>query len=138
MATRATGGYGRGGGRLAVNMPTTHTGAAHRARRAAAVGAAVIALAGCTLGPDYVRPDVEAPAAYKKAQGWKTSEPRDNEPRGDWWSVFNDPQLDALLGQVEVSNQTIKAAEARVFFLMIRRQPRSTLFPSTTLFRPGG
>ena len=135
MATRASGGYGRGraGGRLVVNMPTTHTGAAHRARRAAAVGAAVIALAGCTLGPDYVRPAVEAPAAYKEAQGWKTSEPRDNEPRGDWWSVFNDPQLDALLGQVEVSNQTIKAAEARVREARaLTQQAQAAFFPVVT------
>jgi outer membrane protein TolC len=71
-------------------------------------------LPGCTLGPNYARPGVEAPAAYKEAQGWKTAQPRDTEPRGPWWSVFNDPQLDALLAQVEVSNQTIKGAEARV------------------------
>lgn len=76
-------------------------------------GAAAV-LAGCTLGPNYARPGIETPAAYKETQGWKTAEPRDTEPRGNWWTVFNDAQLDALLGQVEVSNQTIKAAEARV------------------------
>ncbi|HEY7943084.1 MAG TPA: efflux transporter outer membrane subunit [Casimicrobiaceae bacterium] len=81
----------------------------------AATGVCVaVALAGCTLGPDYVRSSVETPAAYKEAQGWKQAEPRDSEPRGNWWTVFDDSRLDALLSDVEVSNQTIKAAEARV------------------------
>ncbi|HEY2865258.1 MAG TPA: efflux transporter outer membrane subunit [Casimicrobiaceae bacterium] len=75
---------------------------------------AAVALAGCTLGPDYARPAAETPATYKEAQGWKTATPIDHEPRGNWWAVFNDAQLDGLLSQVEISNQTIKAAEARV------------------------
>jgi len=77
---------------------------------AAAIAGAVSLLAACTLGPNYARPGVEAPAAYKEAQGWKPAQPRENEPRGPWWSVFDDPQLDALVREVEVSNQTIKAA----------------------------
>ena len=71
-----------------------------------------LALSGCTVGPNYVRPAVETPAAYKET-GWKPATPRDGTPRGKWWEVFNDPQLDALLSQVEINNQTVKAAEAR-------------------------
>ena len=108
-----------------------------RARDAAPVGAAValgaIALTACTLGPNYVRPGVEAPAAFKEAQGWKTAQPRDNEPRGDWWTVFNDPRLDALLVQVEVNNQTIKAAEARVREARaLTQQAQAAFFPIVT------
>jgi NodT family efflux transporter outer membrane factor (OMF) lipoprotein len=89
--------------------------------------------AACTLGPNYARPAVEAPAAYKEAQGWKPAQPRDNEPRGNWWSVFNDPQLDALASQVEVSNQTIKAAEARVREARaLTQQAQAALFPIVT------
>jgi NodT family efflux transporter outer membrane factor (OMF) lipoprotein len=89
--------------------------------------------AACTLGPNYARPAVEAPAAYKEAQGWKPAQPRDNEPRGNWWSVFNDPQLDALVSQVEVSNQTIKAAEARVREARaLTQQAQAALFPIVT------
>ncbi|MFN3397459.1 MAG: hypothetical protein ACK4ZS_02875 [Sulfurimicrobium sp.] len=44
-----------------------------------------LTLAGCAVGPDYRRPQVETPAAYKEAQGWKMAEPRDQAPRGDWW-----------------------------------------------------
>jgi NodT family efflux transporter outer membrane factor (OMF) lipoprotein len=90
-------------------------------------------LAACTLGPNYARPGVEAPAAYKEAQGWKPAEPRENEPRGPWWKVFDDPQLDALLGQVEVSNQTIKAAEARVREARaLTQQAQAAFFPIVT------
>lgn len=100
---------------------------------AATIACSLVALAGCTLGPTYVRPAAGTPAAYKEAQGWKTAEPRDTEPRGDWWSVFNDPQLDALLGQVEVSNQTIKAAEARVRGARaLTQQAQAAYFPIVT------
>jgi NodT family efflux transporter outer membrane factor (OMF) lipoprotein len=100
---------------------------------AAMIAGAAMLLAACTLGPNYARPGVEAPAAYKEAEGWKTAQPRDNEPRGPWWSVFNDPQLDALVSQVEVSNQTIKAAEARVREARaLTQQAQAAFFPIVT------
>jgi NodT family efflux transporter outer membrane factor (OMF) lipoprotein len=96
------------------------------------VGAAIL-LPACTLGPNYARPGVESPAAYKEAQGWKTAQPREAEPRGPWWTAFNDPQLDALLGQVEVSNQTIKAADARVREARaLTQQAQAAYFPIVT------
>ena len=99
----------------------------------AMVASLAMLLASCALGPDYARPGVETPAAYKEAQGWKTAQPRDNQPRGNWWTVFNDPQLDALAGQVEVSNQTIKAAEARVREARaLTQQARAAYFPIVT------
>jgi NodT family efflux transporter outer membrane factor (OMF) lipoprotein len=85
-----------------------------RRKRAGLVVCAIAGLCGCTAGPNYVRPPVETPSAYKEAQGWKQAEPRDERPRGNWWEAFNDPQLDALVTQVAITNQTIKAAEARV------------------------
>ena len=100
---------------------------------AAAIAGAVSLLAACTLGPNYARPGVEAPAAYKEAQGWKPAQPRENEPRGPWWSVFGDPQLDALVREVEVSNQTIKAAEARVREARaLPQQAQAAFFPIVT------
>lgn len=90
-------------------------------------------LASCALGPNYARPGIETPAAYKEAQGWKAAEPRDSEPRGNWWAVFHDAHLDALLGQVEVSNQTIKAAEARVREARaLTQQAQAAYFPIVT------
>ncbi|MDD5331002.1 MAG: efflux transporter outer membrane subunit [Sulfuricella sp.] len=74
---------------------------------------AIPALAACTVGPDYVRPSVEAPAAYKEAGSWKAAEPADHLARGKWWEIFGDPQLDALEEQVNISNQTVRLAEAQ-------------------------
>lgn len=104
-----------------------------RSARLAAAWLAAVTLAGCTLGPDYVRPTAETPAAYKEAQGWKTATPNDTEPRGNWWAVFNDAQLDGLLSQVEINNQTIKAAEARVREARaLTDQARAAYFPIVT------
>jgi len=80
-----------------------------------AIAAAAAVLSGCKTGPDYVRPSVEAPASYKEAPpvDWKQARPRDGIDRGRWWEVFEDPQLNALAAQVDVSNQNLRAAEAR-------------------------
>lgn len=91
---------------------------------------AAAALFGCSVGPNYVRPTAESPSAYKEAIPWKPAEPRDQEPRGNWWEVFKDPKLDALMAPVEVSDQTIKAAEARVRAARaLTQQARAALFP---------
>jgi NodT family efflux transporter outer membrane factor (OMF) lipoprotein len=104
-----------------------------RAKRAGAVVCAIAGLFGCSVGPNYVRPPVETPSAYKEAQGWKQAEPRDEQPRGNWWEAFNDPQLDALVTQVAITNQTIKAAEARVREAQaLTQQARAAFFPIVT------
>jgi NodT family efflux transporter outer membrane factor (OMF) lipoprotein len=71
-------------------------------------------LAGCTVGPNYVRPEAVPvmPASFKEANGWKPAQPKDEAIKGAWWQVFNDPQLNALEEQVAVSNQNVLAAEA--------------------------
>ncbi len=76
-----------------------------------AIGATL--LAGCAVGPDYQRPEMPAPVAYKETAGWKIAEPRDELARGKWWKMFGDSILDALLEQVNVSNQSLKVSEAR-------------------------
>jgi NodT family efflux transporter outer membrane factor (OMF) lipoprotein len=104
-----------------------------RLERAGWAVCATIALFGCSVGPNYVRPPVETPSAYKEAQGWKQAEPRDEQPRGNWWETFNDPQLNALVTQVAITNQTIKAAEARVREAQaLTQQARAAFFPIVT------
>lgn len=71
-----------------------------------------MALSACTVGPDYVRPPVAAPAAFKEMQGWKIAQPQDQEIRGKWWEVFGDPELNALQDRVNISNQNLAQAEA--------------------------
>ena len=56
-------------------------------------------------GPDYVRPTAETPATTRRSEGWKQAEPRDHLIRGAWWEIFNDPELNALEEQVNISNQ---------------------------------
>jgi NodT family efflux transporter outer membrane factor (OMF) lipoprotein len=75
--------------------------------------ALVVLAFGCAVGPNYRTPAVVTPAAYKEAGNWKAAQPNDQNLGGDWWKIFQDPQLDALELQVNVSNQNLKAAEAQ-------------------------
>jgi len=85
------------------------------------------------VGPDYVRPTVDTPAAFKEMEGWKRAEPGDAIVRGKWWEIFGDPQLNALAERVDVSNQNIRVAEAQVRQAnAIARQARAGLFPVVT------
>ncbi|MEO8166114.1 MAG: efflux transporter outer membrane subunit, partial [Betaproteobacteria bacterium] len=97
------------------------SGPAAGERLFAAVPAFVLAacgtLAGCTLGPDYVKPAVAVPASYKEAAAdgtaWKVAQPGDRASRGKWWTLYEDPLLNALQDVVTSSNQELKVAEAR-------------------------
>jgi NodT family efflux transporter outer membrane factor (OMF) lipoprotein len=71
-----------------------------------------LAVEGCTVGPKYNRPAVEVPATYKESSDWKTAQPNEQNLGGAWWEIFQDPQLNALEQQVDVSNQNLKAAQA--------------------------
>ena len=97
--------------------------------------------AGCNFAPSYKRPATPAPNAFKELtpetakelDGWKTAEPNDAAIKGKWWEVFNDPKLNALEDQVDISNQTVAAALAN--FLSARavmKQNRSQFFPTAT------
>jgi NodT family efflux transporter outer membrane factor (OMF) lipoprotein len=63
------------------------------------------------VGPNYHRPSLAVAPAYKE-QGWNPAQPADLAPRGDWWTVFGDPALNALEAKVAISNQNVAAAEA--------------------------
>lgn len=66
------------------------------------------------VGPDYVRPPVAVPPAYKETGDAKATETKTPLPRSRWWELYGDPALNALVEQVEVGNQTLQAAEARL------------------------
>jgi NodT family efflux transporter outer membrane factor (OMF) lipoprotein len=92
-----------------------------------------VLLCGCAVGPDYRRPEVEVPPAYKEAGDWKPAQPADDADRGDWWKAFADPQLDALEAQVAIGNQNLRLAEAQ--YRQARAlvgQARAARFPSLT------
>jgi len=70
-------------------------------------------LTGCTVGPDYVRPQAAIPDNFKEIKGWKQAQPRDNLLPGKWWEAFNDARLNSLEEQVVRANQSIAQAEAQ-------------------------
>ena len=107
----------------------------------------LLALAGlttgaCTVGPKYQRPaPPPVPTAYKEAppagfgeaKGWKEAQPNDNVLRGKWWEAFQDPVLNSLEEQVDVSNQNLKQIEAQYrSALAAIRVTRAGLFPTVT------
>jgi NodT family efflux transporter outer membrane factor (OMF) lipoprotein len=81
----------------------------------------VLLLAGCTVGPKYVKPTVpttpsykeEAPASFKESDQWQPAKPEDQTSHGKWWEIFGDPELNRLEEQIAGSNQNLKVAEAR-------------------------
>lgn len=105
-----------------------------RAFGALAIIAPALLASGCALGPDYKRPSAPVPAVYKEVKGWKLGAPSDHLERGPWWSIYRDPTLDAFIGQVEISNQTLAAAEAAYRqAAAIVQQARAALFPTVGL-----
>jgi NodT family efflux transporter outer membrane factor (OMF) lipoprotein len=91
-------------------------------------------LAGCTVGPDYLRPSAPQPAQYKELKGWKRATPRDDIDRGPWWTVFKEPKLDNFEPQVAISNQTVAAAEAAYRqSLAVIKEAQAGLFPTVTV-----
>jgi multidrug efflux system outer membrane protein len=95
-------------------------------RRAALVG--IVALAGCMVGPDYQRPEVPIPAAYRY-------EPKAvaQAPDVEWWKAFGDPVLDAYIVEALEHNKNLQVAVANVEQAAgILTTTRSPLFPQVS------
>lgn len=102
------------------------------------MGAFVLVLAGCSVGPRYHPPVVPAPEVYKESptqfkesDGWKVGQPSDAMLRGRWWEIFKDPELNALEEQLNIDNQNIKQFFEN--FMQARalvREARSQYFPT--------
>jgi NodT family efflux transporter outer membrane factor (OMF) lipoprotein len=81
----------------------------------------IVFLPACAVGPKYTRPTVQVPTEYKEQNTasstatdvWKAAQPSDQAARGNWWELFNDSQLNALEEKVNLSNQSLKVAEAQ-------------------------
>jgi len=84
--------------------------------------AACLLLSGCMVGPKYVKPTAPTPPAFKEAApdtfketaDWHIAHPIDQIPKGAWWTIFGDSELNTLEPQVEAANQTLKAADANL------------------------
>lgn len=105
-------------------------------------GAALLAVAGCNLAPHYKRPESDLPGQFKEAvpggadetMGWKIAEPKDATLRGNWWELYQDPQLNAFEERVAISNQTVAAAEAnyRAAHALVA-EARAAYFPTVNI-----
>lgn len=90
-------------------------------------------LGGCMVGPDYKKPTAPISTTFKEAEGWKAASPQDELPKGPWWELYQDPQLNALVAQVQVNNQNVAlyAAQYRQALALVR-ESRADLFPTLT------
>ena len=87
---------------------------------------AAAALAGCTLGPDYQRPELRSPAAFQY-------EPQAAAATADtlWWQQFQDPVLNQLIDEALQHNTNVQIAAANVEqAAALLTQTRSQLFPA--------
>ena len=110
-----------------------------RAAMAAIAGASLI-LQGCVVGPKYVKPVAQTPTAYKEAGQtgvdgtlWTPANPQDAALRGNWWEVYQEPELNAFEEELNKSNQNI--AQSFQNFMAARAQvrgARSNYAPTAT------
>jgi NodT family efflux transporter outer membrane factor (OMF) lipoprotein len=75
--------------------------------------AAAILISGCAVGPDYVRPALDLPSAYKEPGPWKTAQPGQIDSNQRWWEVYGDSTLNDLMTQANQANQSIRLAAAQ-------------------------
>lgn len=95
---------------------------------------ALLALPACAPKTAYVKPTADIAPAFRENAEWKTAQPADEMLRGNWWELFNDPDLNELERQIDLSSQTLRAAEAQ--FAQARaivRGTRAGLFPTVDL-----
>ncbi|VXB61306.1 Efflux transporter, outer membrane factor (OMF) lipoprotein, NodT family [Pseudomonas sp. 8BK] len=89
-----------------------------------------LALSACALGPDYQRPQLQTPAQFKQIEGWTQAQPGDALARGNWWQLYGDSELNALVERLNVSNQNLAASEAQY------RQARALVRGARAAFYP--
>ena len=80
----------------------------------AALLGASLCLAGCAVGPKYQRPPIQSPPAWKSEGPWREAAPKDAIPKGAWWEIFHDAELNAYEQQLLQANQSLAAARNRL------------------------
>jgi multidrug efflux system outer membrane protein len=88
-------------------------------------------LSGCAVGPKYQRPPVQAPAAWKTEGPWREAVPKDTIPKGAWWEIFHDEELNHFEEQLLAANQSLAAARDRLDQARsLARVASAALFPT--------
>jgi len=95
-------------------------------------------LGGCTVGPGYKRPTAEVPDAWKGEGPWQTAAPKDAIPKGTWWQIFHDAELDRLERDLLQANQSLEAARDRLSEARSQARIASSAYFPTVSADPGG
>lgn len=74
----------------------------------------IVGSIGCTVGPRYNRPTASVPNAWKGQGPWEPAAPKDAIPKGTWWHVFHDSELDRLEQDLLQADQSLEAARDRL------------------------
>jgi len=97
----------------------------------AAALVASLSLAGCAVGPKYQRAQVQTPPAWKTEAPWREVAPKDAIPKGAWWEIFHDEELNRYEQQLLAANQSLAAAQSRLDQARsLARVASATLFPT--------
>ena len=90
-------------------------------------------LTGCAVGPNYRRPAADVPGTWKGEGPWQTAVPKDAIPKGNWWELYHDEPLNDLEQDLLQANQSLKAAQDRLFQARaLARVASAGFFPTVT------
>lgn len=91
-------------------------------------------VAGCAVGPNYHRPSVPAASTWKEEPPWRSATPQDSIPKGDWWTIFSDSELNDYEARAIKANPTIDVARYQLEQARASaRITQSGLFPQGTV-----
>lgn len=91
----------------------------------------LVAASGCTVGPKYHRPDAPVATKWDVSEPWREAAPKDSLPRGAWWAVFHNDELNGLEQQAVEANENVKVSLARLEQARAAAAIQvSTLFPT--------
>jgi outer membrane protein, multidrug efflux system len=92
---------------------------------------AVLLLAGCAVEPKYQRAQIQTPPAWKTEAPWREVAPKDAIPKGAWWEIFHDDELNRYQQQLLAANQSLAAAQSRLDQARsLARVASAALFPT--------
>ena len=98
----------------------------------------LVSTLGCTVGPGYKRPAAQVPDTWKGEGPWQTAAPKDAIPKGTWWHVFHDAELDRLEQELLQANQSLVAAQDRLAQARSRARIASSAYFPTLTADPNG
>ncbi|MGA8540893.1 MAG: efflux transporter outer membrane subunit [Terriglobales bacterium] len=96
------------------------------------------ALLGCTVGPRYKRPTAQVPDTWKGEGPWQAAAPKDAIPKGAWWQIYHDAELDRLEQELVQANQSLEAARNRLSEARSQARIASAAYFPTVSADPSG